>query len=74
MNKQKIKANAKKTGQYCVVAPAITLGTFGYATVLTIGKMTKMTGKAIAAIAVDTVGNTREYINEVKHPQVRKDW
>ena len=70
MNKQKIKANAKKTGQYFVVAPAITVGTLTYATVLTVGKMTKLTGKALAAIAVDTVGNTRDYINEVKHTQI----
>ena len=74
MNKTKIKATAKKTGQYCVVAPAITLGTFGYATVLTVGKMTKMTGKAIASIAVDTVANTKQYVNDVKHPPIRKDW
>lgn len=66
MNKVKFKAKAKKTGQYCVVAPAITIGTLGFATVITVGKMTKLTGKALAAITVDTINNTKTYIQEVK--------
>ena len=74
MNKQKIKANAKKTAQYSLVAPAVGVGTVLYSTALGVWHITKSTGFALKCVANSSIANTREYINEVKDTQVRNDW